>query len=52
MEKRYNIKELTVCGESGDVAETTIDSWKEKLPEIVNGYRKEDIWNLDESVFF
>ena len=46
------MKELKVCGESGDVAGTTIDSWKERLPEIVHGYRKEDIWNLDETGVF
>ena len=46
------MKELKVCGESDDVAGTTIDSWKVRLPEIVHGYRKEDIWNLDETGFF
>ena len=41
--KRYNMRELKVCGESGDVVETTIDSWKERLPKLVHGYKKEDI---------
>ena len=49
--KRYNMKELKVCGESGDVVGTTIDSWKERIPEIVHGYRK-DILNLDETFFW
>ena len=29
-----------------------VDSWKERLPEILQGYKKEDIWNLDETVCF
>ena len=28
---RYNIKQVKICGESGDVHGETIDSWKEKL---------------------
>ena len=37
-----------ICGESGDVQGETVDSWKERLPEIVDGYSKDDIWNMDE----
>ena len=49
--ERYNIKEFAVCGESGDVQGSTIDSWKERLPEIVSGYTKETIiiWTRPES---
>ena len=50
--KRFNIKQLTVCGESGDVQGQTVDSWMERLPEIVEGYRKDDIWNMDETGVF
>ena len=49
---KNKMKELKVCGEYGDVAGTTIDSWKERLPEIVHGYRKKNIWNLDETGLF
>lgn len=42
---RYNIKRLTVCGESGDVHGVTVDSWKERLC-------KKDILNMDESGVF
>jgi hypothetical protein len=38
------------CGESGDASGETVDSWKERLPEILHGYKKEDIWNFDETV--
>ena len=49
---KYNVKQLKVIGESGDVVGETIDSWKERLPEIVHGYSKEDIWNLHETGIF
>ena len=29
-----------------------VDSWKERLPEICNGFSKEDMWNMDESGVF
>ena len=50
--KRYNIKQLKICGESGDVRGETVESWKERLPEIVHGYNKENIWNMDETGLF
>ena len=50
--KRYNIKRLKVCGESGDVSGEMVESWKERLPEIVSKYSKENIWNVDESGVF
>ena len=50
--QRFNIKQMKVCGESGDVQGETIDSWKERLPEIVEGYDVEDIWNMDETGIF
>ena len=37
---RYNINMFSVCGESGDVQGYMVDSWKERLPEIVAGIRK------------
>ena len=35
--KRFAIKQLKICGESGEVQGETVDSWKERLPEIVQG---------------
>ena len=29
-----------------------MDSWKERLPEILQGYEKGDIWNLNETGCF
>ena len=50
--KRYNVKYLKICGESGDVHNETVKSWKERLPEIVRAYDKDNIWNMDESGLF
>ena len=50
--RQYNIRQIQVSGESGDVSDTTVESWKERLPELVRGYRAEDIWNLDENGCF
>ena len=35
---RYNVKRMRVCGESGEVSGETVDSWKERLPELLEGY--------------
>ena len=50
--KRYNVKQVKVCGESSDVRGETVDSWKERLPEIIDGYEQNDIWNMDETGVF
>ena len=43
---------MKVNGESGDVTGETVDSWKERIPELVWGYSEEDIQNLDETGCF
>ena len=50
--QRYNVRGITICGESGDVSGETVTSWKERLPEILEGYDKEDVYNLDETGCF
>ena len=32
----YNVKQLKVSGESGDVNGGTVDAWKERLPELAS----------------
>ena len=32
--------------------EVMVDSWKERLPKIIEGYSKENIRNMDEIVYF
>ena len=43
---------MKINEESGDVSGETVDSWKERLPELVRGYSAENIWNLDETGCF
>ena len=33
--KRYNVRQMKVSGDSGDVSGATVDSWKERLLEIL-----------------
>lgn len=37
--KRTGIKAKFISGESEDVREETVDSWKERLPEILQGWQ-------------
>ena len=50
--KKHHLRKMTISDESGEVSGLTVDSWKERLPEIVQGYSSEDVWNLDETGFF
>ena len=49
---RNNIKQRTISGESGDVRSDTDESWRERLPQILEGYKPEDVWNVDETGCF
>lgn len=46
---RNGIKAKFISGEAGDVREETVDAWKERLPEILQGYAPKNIWNMDET---
>ena len=50
--KRYNVKKMKINGEAGDVRGKKVDSWKERLPELLQEYSSCDIWNLDETACF
>ena len=50
--QRYHVRRVAICGESGDVSGVMVSSWKERLPEIVRGYEKKNIYNLDETGCF
>ena len=49
---RYNIKQVRICGESGEVSGETVDSWKERLPELLHGFTSKNIYNIDETGCF
>ena len=50
--KGNNIKNLRICGKSGDVQGPTVDSWKEGLPNLLSGFASDDICNIDEIGLF
>ena len=44
--------ETKINEESGDVRGEAIDSCIERIPELLQGYSSENIWNLDETDCF
>ena len=50
--KQYNIKQVKIHGESGEVSGATVESWKERIPELLQEYASENIWNLNETGCF
>ena len=44
----YGIRETRITGEADDVSVSTVRSWIERLPELIKGYKLEDVWNMDE----
>ena len=49
--KRYNIIQMNVAGEEGDVSKETMTSWDERAREL-RGYQPKDVWNMDETGLF
>ena len=47
--KRYNISEMKVAGEEGDVSQETLSSWDEHSRELMRGYESRNVWNIDET---
>ena len=50
--ERNKLLQHKLCGESADVPEATVYSWKERLGSITSGYEMQDIWNMDETGCF
>ena len=46
---RNGIKAKFISEEAGDVSEDTVDSWKERLQDILQEWAAENIWNMDET---
>ena len=40
--RRYNVKRMKINGESGDMRGETVESWKERLTELQQGFSKEN----------
>lgn len=50
--KRHNISQKILCGESHDVDMETVDSFKRRISDLLENYKKEDIFNADECGLF
>ena len=50
--KQNNVRRVSICGEPGDVSGETVESWEDRLPELVLGYNKTDIRNMHETRIF
>lgn len=50
--KRHNLVYKTVSGESASVDPVTVNSWKEQIHEVIQGYELKDIFNADETGLF
>ena len=48
----YGIWEPRITGEADNVSVPTLKAWIERIPELVRGYKLEDIWNMDELGLF
>ncbi|XP_055308021.1 tigger transposable element-derived protein 6-like [Sitodiplosis mosellana] len=49
---RHKLTFSSVCGESKDVQQQPVNDFLEKLPEMIAGYKIEDIANCDETALF
>ncbi|XP_054656685.1 tigger transposable element-derived protein 4-like [Dunckerocampus dactyliophorus] len=50
--RRHNIIFGKMNGESGGVETAVVDDWKQKLPDLCDGYAFRDIYNMDETGLF
>ena len=50
--KRFGLTQTRIVLEAGDVSIPTIKAWMDQLPEIIQGYSADDIWNMNESGLF
>ena len=50
--KRFGLRQTRVVAEAGDVPITNIKAWIGNLPEFIQSYSADDIWNMDESGLF
>ena len=47
--QRYNLTQMNVACEEGDVNQETVESWNERVKELTTGFAPADVWNQDET---
>ena len=50
--KPFGLRQTRIVRGARDAPRTIINGWMEQLPEIIQGYSADDIWNMDESGLF
>ena len=50
--QHYNLQKMATAGEDGDVSKEMLESWNEHVREITQGWKPEDVWNMDETGSF
>ena len=50
--KREGLSWSLLCGEGGSVSQEVVDDYSRRIPLITEGYKPEDIFNMDESGLF
>lgn len=51
--QRNNLTYLTVCGESGSTDANVVDDWRKRtLAPLLQEYKEDDVYNLDEAALF
>ncbi len=50
--KRHNIEWKVMCGEAADIDCQAFETWKQRLPAILQGYALMDLFNADELGLF
>jgi hypothetical protein len=49
---RHNIRSVALSGESADVSPAVLEDWQKRLPDLLRGYNREDVFNADETGLF
>ena len=49
--KHHNIRFRLLLGENAGMDQHVVADWKQNLPNVVQGYDKKDVSNVDESGF-
>ena len=50
--ERHNLSFRVMLGESSDMDLTSLNLWKNRLPQLLEGYQPRDVYNLDETGLF
>lgn len=52
LNKRYDISYKAYRGEAAEVNDEIVNEWKSKIPQLIEGYEPQNIFNFDETALF